>query len=96
MRVFAFREIHAAYAHSQAGGQALHLHGLHGGRAPYCQYPVLGHLLDQDLVRLIQTAQDLGLRRFMVEDEDTHRQHIDLYGDSLARVLAKVDLCGSV
>lgn len=95
MRVFAFREIHAAYAHSLAGGQALHLHGLHGGRAPYCQYSVLGHLLDQDLVRLLQTAQDLGLRRFMVEDEGTRRQHVDLYGDSLARALEQVALCAS-
>lgn len=95
MKVFAFREIYAAYAYSQAGGQALHLHGLHGGRAPYCRYPVLGHLLDMDLVRLLQTAQELGLRRVVVEHEGTHRQHIDLYGESLAQVLAKVDPCAT-
>jgi len=94
MRVFDQREIRAAYAHSIAGGQALHL--MDGRFAYLCRDTPscfkgrrqLAHLFDQDRERLERTARQLGVRVIRVEHPGTHRQHIDLCGQPLERARA--------
>lgn len=95
LKLFQQREIFAAYAHVEAGGQALHLHTFLTPTAPSSfRREVegggqIGHLLDQDLQRLITTALSLGVLRIHIEHRGTRRQHIDLCGEPLQRALRR-------
>jgi hypothetical protein len=88
MRHFTTKQLLAAYAHAQSGGQALHLHPLTAGHPYFRRYPEAGHLFDQNLERLILTAKRLGVRIVKVEHLGTHKQHVDLCGQPLARAKA--------
>lgn len=94
MKTFQQREIHAAFAYSIAGGQALHL--MDGSFAnlradtPACfkGRRQIAHLFDEDEARLIATAKRLGVRVIKVERRgEAGRQHIDLCGKPLQRAL---------
>ena len=67
MKLFAEREIFAAYEHADAGGQALHVHGMSQGHRLFAGYPEIGHLIDNDKDRLVGTAKQLGVRVIKVE-----------------------------
>ena len=54
----------------------------------------IAHLFDMDRGRLISTARRLGVRVIRVEREGTHRQHIDLCGQPLARAVAMAEAEG--
>jgi monoamine oxidase len=93
MQLFTMRDLAAAYAYAEAGGQALHLMDHSGGRypgAPRCfqQTTEFGHLLDADHDRLVATARQLGVRVIRVSREGQRGQHIDLCGKPLANAKA--------
>lgn len=85
MEIFKMHELVAAYGHSKAGGQALHLHTLTTGHPLFKRYREIAHLLDMDKERLVATAKALGVRVIKVEHEGTLKQHIDLCGKPLER-----------
>jgi ribosomal protein S27AE len=90
MKEFPMREIRAAREHSLAGGQALHVHTLsENGHKLFRRYPEIGHLLDQNKERLIETARRLGVRVIKVEREGEPNQHIDLCGRPFDRARAE-------
>ncbi|WP_009963028.1 hypothetical protein [Verrucomicrobium spinosum] len=80
MKRFEMMELRAAVAYSVAGGQALHLHTLNMGHPLFRRYPVIAHLLDQDMARLQGTALKLGVKVIKVEKIGTPEQHVDLCG----------------
>lgn len=92
MKIFQQMELHEAYAHAEAGGQALHLMS---GRFAHLRADTpncfkgrreIAHLFDRDKARLIETAKRFGVRVIKVEREgDPMRQHIDLCGKPLER-----------
>jgi hypothetical protein len=88
MKLFEYREVREAKAHALDGGQALHVFPAYKEpRAPVCfkRSDEWGHLLDQDEERLIRTAKQLGVRKIVVDQKGTERQHIDLCGAPLRR-----------
>ena len=94
MREFATREIREAWAHAQAGGQALHrMTGQWakgwGGPACFRRAKEFAHLLDQDAGRLRATARRLGVRKIVVSRPGTPQQHVDLCGKPLAKAKAE-------
>ncbi|MCB1714259.1 MAG: hypothetical protein KDK05_03895 [Candidatus Competibacteraceae bacterium] len=96
MKIFEMMDLQSAYQHAQEGGQALHLHTLNQGHRLFKRYPVIAHLLDQDVERLRKTAKSLGVRVIKIEHEGTRKQHIDLCGKPLerARELAERGVIG--
>jgi hypothetical protein len=85
MKRFEMREIRAAQAFAEGGGQALHIHTLTTGHRLFKRYPVIAHLFDKDKERLIATARRLGVRVIKVEREGVYGQHIDLCGKPFDR-----------
>lgn len=93
MRVFAMMEVNDAVAHSQAGGQALHLHTIipDRDRAPKCfvdavdRGEYIAHLFDTDRSRLVETARRLGVRVLHVDRDGDRGQHIDLCSGPLRK-----------
>jgi len=86
-----------------AGGQALHVYdGMprHFPCAPACfkRSKTWAHLMDQDEDRLRATAKSLGVKRIVVGEKGTPRQHIDLCGLPLTRAIADAEkqckICG--
>lgn len=93
MKLFAERELLAAYEHAKTGGQALHLFsdpGLWPG-APACfkKTREAGHLIDYDTPRLIRTAKSFGVRVINVSRRGQRGQHIDLCGRPLEAAKAE-------
>ena len=88
MKIFQMEEVFEAYEHAKDGGQALHLHTINQGHPLFRRYPVIAHLFDQNLDRLILTAKRLGIRVVKVEYPGSHRQHVDLCGKPLERAVA--------
>lgn len=80
MKIFSEREIFAAYDHADAGGQALHVHGMSQGHRLFARYAEIGHLIDNNKERLVTTAKQLGVRVIKVERVGRRGQHIDLCG----------------
>ena len=97
LRVFTWREIFQAYLYSKRGGQSLHLHNIVFSSSPNCfiravnKGDYIGHLFDMDELRLIKTARRLGVKVIFIDGEKgTCRQHIDLCGMPLRRLLREV------
>lgn len=82
---FEMRQIYEAIEYAKHGGQALHVHTLNSGHRLFRHYPVIGHLFDQNINRLIYLAYRLGVRVVKVEHEGTSKQHIDLCGKPFER-----------
>lgn len=95
IKTFEDREVREAIAYASAGGQAVHLHQTCGPGAPACfrrdvaAGKDIAHLFDQDADRLVTTVRRLGVRVVVVEREGTDRQHVDLCGRPLERLLAE-------
>jgi hypothetical protein len=93
LQVFQQRELRAAYDHSIAGGQALHLmdgsFAYQQSRTPSCfkGRKQIAHLFDMNLERLISSAKRFGVRVILTEHTGTYRQHIDLCGKPLERAI---------
>ena len=95
MKLFAERELLAAYEHAQQGGQALHLFsspGLYPG-APACfkKSKKAGHLIDYDRHRLIRTAKRFGVCVIRIGRLGRRGQHIDLCGRPLEKAKAECE-----
>lgn len=88
MKTFQMFELYEAVAHAGDGGQALHLHTIINGHPLFKRYPVIAHLFDQNVDRLILTAKKLGVRIVKVEHLGTPKQHVDLCGKPLLRARA--------
>lgn len=93
MKIFEHKQLREAYAHADAGGQALHLWTPPSAvreRAPLCfrQAKQWAHLIDYDLPRLKKTARRLGIRRIAVDRIGQRGQHVDLCGKPLAEAIA--------
>lgn len=95
MKLFAERELLAAYEHAKKGGQALHLFGSPGlsPGAPACfkRSNEAGHLFDYDRHRLIRTAKRFGVRIIKVSRLGRRGQHIDLCGRPLENAKAECE-----
>jgi hypothetical protein len=94
MTAFAMGKLREAYAHADAGGQALHLMEHSGGlypNAPTCfrRTRRFAHLIDNNRERLVATARRLGVRRIVVSRDGKRGQHIDLCGRPLERAIAE-------
>jgi len=87
MRYFKMREIHEAYSHAAAGGQAVHVFTGAGAfpDAPkvFKRHREAAHLFDQDVERLKKTARRLGVNKIVVSRLGEKGQHIDLCGKPL-------------
>jgi hypothetical protein len=98
VRLFAQRELKAAYAFAEAGGQALHvISGVYGhtpgAPAVFRNQAEIAHLIDNNLDRLVLTAKHLGVRVIKVERAGREGQHVDLCRKPLdrARVLCETE-----
>lgn len=90
VKEFAFTEVRQAIKHAQEGGIALHNAGYH--RVPGQASEVrVAHLFDQDEERLRRLANKLGVKRVIVQDSGTPRQHIDLWGEPLSDALLTLE-----
>lgn len=95
MRNFEERDIWEARDYALHGGQALHCHFQLGSTPPRCFVrdvnagKAIGHLFDQDIVRLKATARRLGVRVVVVERIGKPYQHVDLCGAPMAKATAE-------
>ena len=90
MRQFEKRQVREAIAYARDGGQALHVYpGIKSMPAPrsFHKSVLWAHLFDQDGSRLRATARQLGVRRIVVDQEKTEKQHVDLCGKVLERAI---------
>lgn len=95
MRRFETMEMMEAVKYALDGGQALHVMMWSAGmKAPLCfrGHKQIGHLLDQDAVRLVDTAKRLGVNITKVGYTGTQRQHIDLCGMPLQIALRECEI----
>ena len=98
MKYFGMKEVREAKAHSLAGGQALHVHEPGGmkksfPKAPECfkRARLWGHLMDQDMTRLDETARRFGVRRVSIQKAGEPDQHVDLCGEPLMRAIEEAE-----
>lgn len=95
MKVFQERELRQAIEYAMTGEVAIHLHSIVFRHSPQCFIAAVGrgeqicHLFDQDKERLIATAKRLGVKVIKLEREGEPRQHIDLCGAPLRKLLAE-------
>ena len=89
MKQFGRRQIREALTHAYMGGQALHVYAAISMPAPNCflKSKLWAHLFDQDLERLRATARQLGVRRIVIHQKGTEKQHLDLCGKPLQRAI---------
>jgi len=96
LKKFEVRELKEAIAHAANGHQAVHLHTICPPTAPLCfkktisQGKPIAHLFDNDVDRLIRTVKVLGVNVIKVEREGTDKQHIDLCGKPLDKLLKQI------
>ena len=101
MKLFQEGQAREAIDHALNGGQSLHVWTPPKGGwpgAPKCfmkNRERWGHLLDQNMDRLVSTARSLGVRRIVVAQLDRRTQHVDLCGKPLQEAIKKCnDLFG--
>lgn len=90
MKLFQWDEIFAAYDYAKTGGQALHVHEFTQSGHNLFRNRQAAHLFDQDVMRLEQTAKNLGVKAIKIEHPHTHHQHIDLCCRPLEKA---IELC---
>ena len=90
MKIFEMLELGQAIAYTIEGGQALHIHKF--GRKGLYNYKLFGHLFDQDENRLLATAKTFGVNILVIEHKGTPKQHVDLFGKPLERIIEYVHL----
>lgn len=90
LRKFEYRQLQQALAYAQKGKQALHCHTQSEAVGLLRVIPRVAHLFDQDLDRLLLTAQDLGVMiPIKVYGQGTQFQHVLLLGDQFDRALSQ-------
>lgn len=95
MKLFAQKDLKAAYAYAESGGQALHVisgtfaYLRPGTPAVFKGREQIAHLLDNDLDRLWATARRLGVRVVKPERIGRVGQHVDLCGKPFDRALSE-------
>lgn len=93
MKLFQWKEVREARAHSLKGGQAVHLNPdwmpnfFPNAPLVFKRKRNWVHLMDQDEHRLIATAQRLGVRVIKVSEKGLPDQHIDLCGKPAERAV---------
>ena len=95
MKRFEARKIRDAYKFSQAGGQALLIPGFacNWPGAPKCfRNKKYGYLLDQNYLRLKETASRLGVRVIKVDKQGDPQQHVNLCGRPLERAMKEAEV----
>ena len=96
MKIFRESELEDALFHSATGGQALHCHRIITPDAPHCFTAAvkrgehIGHLFDQDTDRLLTLAECMGLRRIRIHHAGTPKQHVDLCGGPMVKMMVFV------
>jgi hypothetical protein len=99
MKHFTDRQVEEAWAHAEAGGQALHTHAIicDRAKAPRCfvravdRGEKIAHLFDMDEARLVATARRLGVNVVVVERPGRKGMHVDLCGAPLRKALAECE-----
>lgn len=98
MKYFKENQTMKAVKYALAGGQAVHVFSADSKRypnAPRCfkKIRLWGHLLDQNMNRLIATGKKLGVRVIRVGHAGRKAQHIDLCGKPLERAIEQSENC---
>lgn len=99
MKTFTQMELNEAftYAKENPDSFAIHLHFMLGLRPPQCfkrdvkKGVPIAHVFGANKEALIALAKRLGVNRIVVEHTGTYRQHIDLCGKPLQKLLAEVE-----
>ncbi len=94
--VFFEDEVREAIAYAATDGVAVHLHWIVFDHAPQCfrrdvkaGYPI-AHVFCQNEETLRTLARRLGVRVVFVHRSATDRQHIDMCGKPLRKLLAEI------
>jgi len=94
MKQFDSRNVLKAIQYALDGGQSLHIwRGEWPDPKPSCfvNGQLWGHLIDQDVARLITTAKRLGVRNIVVANRGRRTQHVDLCGKPLTRAVKECE-----
>jgi hypothetical protein len=93
VKIFRCHEITQAVEHARSGGIAVHLHWIVFPDSPRCfrrdveQGLPIAHVFGTDAFRLRTLARRLGVRVVVIDREGTDRQHVDLCGTPLRKLL---------
>lgn len=95
-QVFQPAELHEAVAHALAGGIAIHLHKIVFPHSPLCfrnaikRGEFIAHVFGQDKGELDQLGRQMGVRVIYIDKADTPRQHLDMCGAPLRRLIESI------
>ena len=83
------RDLRAAIGDAASGGQSLftHLWTSTSGPSAYRGTHLVGKLFDQNLERLVASAESFGETVIVVHRIGTDKQHIDLVGEPLENAM---------
>jgi len=90
-------QLKQAIQYAKEGNQSLHIHTIVFPDSPKCfrnavaRGEYIAHLFDQDKDRLIKTVKKYGVKVIKIEHEGTEKQHIDLCGKPLKRIIKLAD-----
>lgn len=93
MKVFQTREMHEAIAYAGNGEIAIHLHSIVFPRSPACfrdavaRGEQIAHVFGKDRSVLTSLARRLGVRIIVIDNPGTDKQHVDLCGAPLRKLL---------
>lgn len=101
MKIFQRMQLHKAIEYAAGGGVAIHLHNIVFPKSPKCfrdavaRGESIAHVFGQDRQQLVSIAKRMGVRVIVVERQGTSRQHVDMCGKPLKKLLAEVgNECG--
>lgn len=96
MKTFTQREFKQAISYSMSGGVATHLHMIVFPKSPKCfkkdvkaGVPI-AHVFCQDAELLETIALKCGVHQVVIEHKGTSRQHVDMCGLPLKRLLKEL------
>lgn len=95
-QVFQPLEVREARAHAMAGGIAVHLHKIVFPHSPECfkravaRGEYIAHVFCQDAKELERLGRSMGVRVIYIDKPGTDRQHIDMCGAPLKKLLASI------
>lgn len=94
MKVFVQSDLHAAMTYARHGGLAIHLHFIVFADSPQCfkrdvaaGLPI-AHVFHSDSEFLRRLAKSIGINKVYIDREGSTRQHLDVCGTPLQRLLA--------
>jgi hypothetical protein len=95
-QVFQALELREAVSHAQAGGIAVHLHKIVFPHSPKCfkdavkRGEYIAHVFGLDKQELARLGRQMGVRVIYIDKEGTERQHIDMCGAPLRKLLESI------